>query len=208
MSETKKQKKPEGILQNIITYFCFKADPNSTTKLTKLCYLADVYHYQMYGKRLTNLPFKHFHFGPWTKEIQMTLEELYERGIIVEKRIRTKKGQDATIPKPNIPQAEITLSKDAFKTLEDVIIDWGEATTEEIVNYCKKTLPFLSTPFDERIDFSRTDEIKEYAKKKGVSKQKAATLDVISNKNLLKNTLKGMKEAQDGKFLDYKAVFD
>ena len=58
------------------------------------------------------------------------------------------------------------------------------------------------------IDFSRTDEIKEYAKKKGVSKQKAATLDVISNKNLLKNTLKGMKEAQDGKFLDYKAVFD
>ena len=208
MKEAKKQKKPEGLLQNIITYFCFKVNPNSTTKLIKLCYLADVYHYQMYDKRLTKLPFKHFHFGPWTKEIQMTLEELYENGIIKEVSVKTKKGQDAIIPKPAIPKTEITLSKDVLKILEDVVIDWGEATTDEIVNYCKRTLPFLNIPFNKKIDFSRTDEIKEYAKKGGISKAKAATLDIISNKKLLKDTLKGIEEVKGGKCLDYKAVFD
>jgi len=201
------EKKPKGILQNIVTYFCFKTDPNSVTKLTKLCYLADVYHYQMHGKRLTEVPFRHFRYGPWAEAVQMTLEELYEEGIIKETKVKTKKGQDATIPKPNIPQTEITLSKDAFKTLEDVIIDWGRKTTDEIVNYCKKTLPFLDTSFNEIIDFSRTDEIKEYARKKGISENKSATLSVISNKRLLDKTLKGVKEAQEGKLLTYKEIF-
>ena len=201
------EKTPRGVLQNIITYFCFKADPNSITKLTKLCYLADVYHYQMYGKRLTEVPFRHFRYGPWAEEVQMALEELYEKGIIKETKVKTKKGQDATIPKPNVSQAEITLSKDAFETLKDLMIDWGNKTTDEIVNYSKKTLPFLGTFFNRKIDFSRVDEIKEYARKKGISWKKAATLSVISNKELLDKTLNGAKEVREGKILSYKEIF-
>lgn len=203
----KKEKIPKGILQNIITYFCFKANPNSITKLMKLCYLAEVYYYQMHDKRLTDVPFKNYHYGPWAKEIWLEVEALYEKGIIKEKVIKTRTGKMATIPKPNIPKTKVSLSKDVFTILEDVIVDWGNAKTDEIVQYCKKTPPFVNTLFDKKIDFSRTDEIKEIAKKKGISEEKAATLDVITNKKLLKNTLKGIKDAQKGRLLDHKSVF-
>ena len=203
----KNKKRPKGLLQNIITYFCFKANPNSITKLVKLCYLAEVYYYQMYGKRLTTVPFAHHNYGPWAKEILIETEALYEKGIIKEKIVKTRTGRTATIPKPNISTTEVSLPKEVFGILEDVIIDWGNATTDEIVDYCKKTFPFINTPFKEKINFSRTDEIKEFAKKKNLSEEKAATLDVISNKDLLKNTLKGIKDAQKGRLLDNKSVF-
>jgi len=201
------EKKPKGVLQNIVTYFCFKVPLISVTKLTKLCYLADVYHYQTYGKRLTKVPFKRYLYGPWSEEVQKTLEKLYDKGIIKEKKVKTKTGQIATTPKPNVPETTINLSKDAFKTLECMVIDWGNKTTDEIVHYCKKTLPFVETPFNKTIDFSRTDEIKEYAKKRGISEKKAATLSVISNKRLLDRTLKGIREAQTGELLSYEEIF-
>ena len=40
----KKQEVPGGILENLITYFCFKSHPISTRKIMKMVYLADVYH--------------------------------------------------------------------------------------------------------------------------------------------------------------------
>jgi uncharacterized phage-associated protein len=198
---------PEGILENIIVYLCLKSSLLSETKLTKLVYLADVYHCQMFGERLTDIPFRHHFYGAWAPDISKTLGELYEKGIIEEKMVLTKKGYKATVPKPTISKAMIHLPKTAFEVLDQIVDDWGDATTEEVVNFTKKTLPFLNTSFDREIDFSRCSPIKEYAKEKGITESEAATLDILSNKELCEAILEGDRDAIDGRFLTHNQVF-
>lgn len=201
-------KRPRGRLQNIVTYLCFKATPLSARKLTKLVYLADVYHFQLFGKRLTNVPFKHYKYGAWSPEIQQTLEELYERGIIKEESVETRDGNTASVPKPAINSTVINLSDSAVKILEIVLEDFGSANPSDVVDYTKKTLPFINTPYNEVIDFSRCDPVVAYANEKGISINQAATADIISNDSLLsliQEADKSLKE--DGRLFIHEEVF-
>ena len=98
----KEAKKAEGILENVITALCFRAKPLSTRKLVKLVYLVDVYHQQMFGKRLTDVHFKHYRYGAWSPEIEERVEELCDKGILLEEVIQTSSGYPAIVPKPVI----------------------------------------------------------------------------------------------------------
>ena len=203
-----KNKRPEGILPNIVTYLCFKASPLSATQLTKLVYLVDVYHWQMFGKRLTEIKFTHYFHGVWAPDIFKALEELYAQGILYEEVVQTTKGFHAFIPKPRVSQTVIRLPKTAFEALDNVLADWGDKTTDEVVQFTKSTLPFLNTAFGDEIDFSRTSAIEEYAKEKGISETEAATIDIISDKELLKNILQGDKDLREGRILTHKALLE
>ena len=178
-------KKPKGRLQNLITYLCFKATSLSTRKIVKLVYLVDVYHYQMYGKRVTDVPFKHYKYGAWAPEIDQTIEELCESGIIKEESIETKDGNIASVPKPSINRTTVSLPSTAMKVLDMVLKDFGSANPSYVVNYTKTTLPFINTPFNEQIDFSRSDPAVAFAQEENISVSQAATADVVSNKALL-----------------------
>lgn len=202
-----KLKRPNGILQNIITYFCFKVKPLSMLKLTKLVYLVDVYHWQMFGKRLTEVGFIHYHYGAWAPDISIALEDLYEAGIIQEKKVITKKGFPASVPEAMINQAMINLPKTAFEVLESVVADWGDASTEEIVKFTKTTLPFLNTDFECKIDFCRSDAVTTYASEKNTTENDAATKDVLSSKALAKAVIESIKDAKNGHFLTHKQIF-
>jgi hypothetical protein len=201
------QKRAKGILQNVITYLCFKVNPNSKTKLAKLVYLVDVYHYQMFGKRLTRLKFKHHYYGAWSPRIEVALEELYGAEILHEKVVDAARGQ-ALVPTPLVPETTIELPESGFKALESVIADWGYASTDEVVQFTKTTLPFLNTPFGEPIDFSRSDPIVEYAKEHGISEEEAATEDILSDAFLTEKALEGDKALREGsRLLNHEEVF-
>lgn len=201
-------KRPKGKLQNIITFLCFKATPLSARKLVKLVYLADVYHYQMFGKRLTNVPFKHYLYGAWAPEIGRTLEELCEAGVIREDTVETQGGNLASVPKPAVDSTVIRLSQSAVKAIEMVLADFGRADPSDVVDFTKKTLPFRNTPFGEDIDFSRSDPVVAYAKEKGISVRQAATLDIISNKSFVLKLRKADKSLRKGgRLLTHEEVF-
>lgn len=210
MNAKKKEDKktPEGILENIITYFCFKANPLSLRKLTKLVYLADVYYYQDCGQRLTEVPFKHYRYGAWSPEIGETLEELYEKGIIEEHVVETREGNLASVPRPAIDRTTVDLSEDALRAIEMVLGDFGSAPPDVVVDYTKKTLPFLNTPFDEEIDFSRSDPAVAYAKEKGIPIEDAIMDDILSNEDCLNMILKADKSLRSGgRIYTHKQVF-
>lgn len=201
-------KRPRGKLQNIITFLCFKANPISTRKLVKLVYLVDVYHYQMFGKRLTDVPFKHYLYGAWSPEIEKTVEELCEAGIIREETVETRDGNLASVPKPAISRTQVSLSDHAVKVIEMVLNAFGKANPSDIVEFTKKTLPFLNTPFDEEIDFSRCDPVVAYAREKGISVKQAATEDVLSNKSFVDKLQKAEKSLREGgRLLTHEEVF-
>ena len=201
-------KKPRGKLQNIITFLCFKARPLSTRKLVKLVYLVDVYHYQMFGKRLTNVPFKHYLYGAWSPEIQQSLEELCEAGIIEEETVETQEGNLASVPKPAVDRTVINLPDTAIKVIEMVLADFGTANPSDVVEFTKKTLPFLNTPFDDEIDFSRCDPAVAYAKEKDISVKQAASEDIVSNKSILMKIQEADKSLREGgRLLTHEEVF-
>lgn len=176
---------PTGVLQNIITCFCFKAKPISTTKLTKLVYLADVYHMEMFGARLTDVPFRHYHYGPWAAEVGQEFEQLCTQGIVEEKTRTTSKGYRAIVPTPRVRQTTVQLPKTGFEAVEAVIEDWGRASTDEVTTFAKTTLPFVGTEFGEEIDFARVDLVVEYAKARGVPLKEAATALVENNPQVM-----------------------
>lgn len=204
----KEAKKPRGKLQNIITFLCFKATPLSTRKLVKLVYLVDVYHYQMFGKRLTDVPFKHYLYGAWSSEIEKTLEELCEAGIIREDTVETREGNLASVPKPAVDRTQVRLSANAIKAIEMVLADFGTANPNDVVEFTKKTLPFINTPFNDEIDFSRCDPIVAYAKEKGISVKQAATEDIVSNEFFVAKLREADKSLREGgRILTHKEVF-
>ena len=204
----KEAKKPRGKLQNVITFLCFKATPLSTRKLVKLVYLVDVYHYQMFGKRLTDVPFKHYLYGAWSPEIEKTLEELCEAGIIREDTVETREGNLASIPRPAIDRTQVRLSANAIKAIEMVLADFGTVNPSDVVEFTKKTLPFINTPFNDEIDFSRCDPIVAYTKEKGISVKQAATEDIVSNESFVAKLREADKSLREGgRILTHKEVF-
>ena len=178
---------PENILQNTITYLCFKVRPLSQTKLMKLIYLANVYHMEQYGSTLAKTSFKHWHYGPYSGQVDSEIEKLYGEGILKSKTCKTQSGYDAEVPVPNIKSTTVELTDEAKAVLDEIIEDWGNASTNDIVSFAKTSLPFLGTPFGKKIDFSRVDLVAEVAKSKNISREAAATMLVENNKELMKS---------------------
>jgi hypothetical protein len=185
------KKRPKGRLESIVTYF-------SSRKLVKLVYLADLYHYQLFAKRLTKVPFKHYYYGAWAPDIAEAVERLCDRGVLKEEVVSTGAGFPAAVPKPAVSQTTLRLPKTGFKALEMVVAEFGPADPDKVVEFTKKTLPFLDTPFGKQIDFSRSDPIAEYAKKHRISKREVATRDLILHKSLTKKVLEADKQLHEG----------
>lgn len=176
---------PENILQNVITYLCFKVRTISQTKLMKLVYLANVYHMERYGSPLANTSFKHWHYGPYSAEVDSEMEKLYGEGILKSKRCKTQSGYDAEVPTPNVKSTTVELTDEATAILDEIIEDWGEASTSDIVSFAKTSFPFVGTPFGKKIDFNRIDLVAEVAKSKNISREAAATMLIEDDKELV-----------------------
>jgi uncharacterized phage-associated protein len=198
--------RPRGLLENIITYICFKAQPG-TTKLMKLVYLADVYYARMFAKRLTDVPFVHFTHGAFAKEVYQALEALEAKGMIRERILHTADGHKAHIREPAVRQTPVTLSDKAREAIDAVLADWGSASLQTVIKYTKATLPFAGTKPSAPIDFSRVDPVREHAKARRVSEEDAATDAICSSPELVSAARKGDKAAREGRFVSWEEAF-
>jgi uncharacterized phage-associated protein len=184
---------PENVLQNTITYLCFKVRTISQTKLMKLVYLANVYHMEQYGSPLADISFKHWHYGPYSAEVDSEIEKLYGEGILKAKMCKTRSGHDAEVPTPNVKSTTVQLPDEAIAVLDEIIEDWGNASTSDIVTFAKTSLPFVGTAFGRKIDFARIDLVAEVAKAEDITREAAATMLVENDKELM-NSLKRIRE--------------
>jgi len=199
---------PEGILENIVTTVCFKSMPNSSRKVMKLVYLVDVYHYEMFGSRATEVPFRHYDYGPWAAEIYRCLDSLYERGVLYEHVAKTSHGP-AVIPKPAVPETRIRLPKSIMQAVERVLDDWGRISPGRVVEHTKKTLPFLNTPYNCLIDFSRVDPIQEYAGEHGLNPEDVAMDEILERRNFARTCLEADKSLREGgRLLSHDELFE
>lgn len=184
---------PENVLQNVITYLCFRAKTLSQTRLMKLTYLANVYHAERYGSPLVETPFKHWHFGPFSEELNSEIEKLYGDGILRPKVCKTRAGHRAEVPIPNTKSTVVDLTDEAVMVLDEVIADWGDASTDEMVSFAKTSLPFVGTPFGKRIEFRRVDLVGEVARLRNTSRCDAATW-LVENNEAVMDSLDRLRE--------------
>jgi len=176
---------PQNTLQNVITYLCFKVTTLSQTKLMKLVYLADVYHMERFGTRLTDAKFKHWYFGPYSEEVESEIEHLCQEGILKTETYQTNSGKVAEIPKPKIKQTTVNLPESALLVLDDIVNDWNTANSDEVTKYAKTCLPFVGTDFGKEINFKRIDVVVEYAREHKLDVKDAATELVEQNSHLV-----------------------
>ena len=185
-----------NVLQNIVTYLCFECTTLSQIKLMKLVYLADVYHMERFGTRITDAKFRHWYYGPYSPDVDSEIERLCGTGIIELVSYRTKSGHKAEVPKPKLEGVTVQLSESAFEIMEDIIEDWGAASSDEVIKYAKSSLPFAGTEFGEEIDFARTDIVVACAKEKGISLEEAATYLAENNSGLMAALDKAVENAR------------
>lgn len=184
---------PKNVLQNAITYLCFKVRTLSQTKLMKLIYLANMYYMERYGSTLTKATFKHWYYGPYSEKVVSEIEKLCGEGVLKTETYKTRSGRIAEIPKPNVKNTTVEITDEAMIVLDEVIEDWGDSSTDEIVDFAKTSFPFVGTPFGKNIDFNRIDIVTEVSKSKGINIEEAATLLIENNKEIM-NSLDRAKE--------------
>lgn len=193
---------PQGIEESLVTLLCYKSSKMSDTRLTKLLYLVDLYHAEIYGHPLTEVKFKRYFYGPWASDISRIKEVLMSKGILREKRSKTQEGNTATVPKPALNQVSVYLSPEAMEVADAVLNDWGNKSTNDIVAYVKTRPPFVMTSFDEEIDFAKADPIAALARKWEQSPGETAT-DIIARTPHLKDLVaKAMRQEEERKFAD------
>jgi|GEM_PF-2261561 len=139
-------------LRDIIVYFTFKTEYLTLIRLIKLIYIAEIYSIEKFGRRLTEVGFLNYRYGPWSSDIGSTGEIISGDDIIIEFD-RTPQGHDASFFKPNVDEPAINLSEEDTSILDDVINEWGFKKTEEIIRFVKSTPLYKDSGFGELINF-------------------------------------------------------
>jgi hypothetical protein len=139
-------------LRDIIVYLTFKTKYLTEIRLTKLIYIAEIYSIEKFGRRLSEINFLSYYYGPWSQEISFAGEMLSGGDILIEFDT-TLHGHDASFFKPNVDKPTVRLYEGDLSILDDVLTDWGFKKTPEIIEYAKSTFPYKNSEFGELINF-------------------------------------------------------
>ena len=76
----------EKLIAAIVTWVVGEGSYVTKTKLLKLLYLFDVEYYRAHRETFTGFGWKFFHLGPWAAEFDPALDELVNRGTLLQQR--------------------------------------------------------------------------------------------------------------------------
>jgi len=126
------------------------------TKLVKLLYLIDVEFHRLYSRKLTELEWIFFHYGPYTHTIDDVLRQLDLD--IPQEEVLTASGHKAKIFKPPREiHSEFENSSGAEKYLVDRVINqWGLEELNPLLSYIYfHTEPMQDAHRGDILDFSK-----------------------------------------------------
>jgi hypothetical protein len=163
-SHRSKDKRRNEALNDLIAFFAGTVTHLPEVKLDKLIYIAHLYHYANYGELLTNTRFFSLSFGPHAPIIRSATKRLVQSKSITLMDSRTSSDPVYSNPcwilRGEGPREE-NLSSPCLKTLREVMVDWGDRPYEDIVDYTTRTIPYLSTPYREPIDWTLSRPFRE-----------------------------------------------
>lgn len=124
---------PKNILLNILEEASSKNITIGKTQLVKLLYLIEVEYYRVNQKRLTDLQWLFYHYGPYAIE----LESIFAEREFEKTEIKTQTDKDLILFKVAEGMAEYKPNVDVKLSLliKKVVGQWGNKTLEELLDY-------------------------------------------------------------------------
>ncbi|VVB85116.1 Uncharacterised protein [uncultured archaeon] len=174
-------------LRDIIVYFTYKTRYLTEIRLVKMIYLAELCAIERLGKRLTDIEFKSYFYGPYSDEIATTGQAISGEDIVMEYK-ETNKGLYATFFKTTKDKTCVEhLNDEEFEVLEQVARDWGFKPTKSIVMATKESEPYKETEFGDMIDLDKykKDMDSTYRNEKLLTSVKQSMLEVQQGKGVL-----------------------
>jgi hypothetical protein len=127
-----------SMLDKLILYFvCTTEDRMTKTQLVQFLYLADLNSVKWTQKTLTNLDWYYYSHGIWHKEIGAALDRL--NGTID----LLSAGKDSMVRSGVEPfdLQELSLSRGLRLMLDNIRIEWIDASLEDLLDYVYSTEP-------------------------------------------------------------------
>ncbi|MCD6361394.1 MAG: SocA family protein [Armatimonadetes bacterium] len=125
------------------------------TRLMKLLYLAELTHFRRYGRPLTGARFINYDYGPICLDAYRALERLAAKGAIEEHCHTTRDGQTCRLQMPVMTAMHVEpASPYAIEVVDQVVDEWQDRSSAELVSYAKSTAPFTASRYNEELDLS------------------------------------------------------
>ena len=156
--------KQNHALEELVAFFAGTVAHLPEVKLDKLIYIAHLYHYANFGEVLTKTRFFSLSYGPHAPIIRSILKGLLENKSIYLMESRTSSDPVYSNPCLIIKACgpnEKEISSPYLNTLRKVIEDWGDKPYEPILDYAARTVPYLSTPYRDPIDWTLSRPYRE-----------------------------------------------
>lgn len=170
-------------LQDIIIYLTRKMPYLTEIRLNKLIFAAEIYYIEKYGKRMTDIPFIHYHYGVWSPRIGAEAALISGTDILV-KTGKTPEGHESTFFVPvETKEVLVNISEEKISILEDIVRDWQFEPTEKLIEFTKSTIPYRRSKFGEVLDLDR------YAR----------LMKLVYDKEVIEAVERSRREAKEGK---------
>lgn len=150
---------------NAIIYFLSRTqekygrDSINKTKLLKLLYLLDYFGYRKNRRKVTDIKWKYFLYGPWSEEYDNILNA---RELVIENDSYNEKDFKKISLKGNLHIKEYELDIETKPLAEKVLTKYGKAELRDILDYIYfETEPMINA--DKRGEFLDFETINEEA---------------------------------------------
>lgn len=149
------QTKIDHKIRDIIVFFTYKTQYLTEIRLNKLIYLAELYSIEKLGKRLLDIDFFSYHYGPYSPDIATVGEAISGEDITIEYE-PTNTGYNATFYKTTQDKTCVKhITEKEFEVLDDIVRDFKYKSTPQIVDAAKNSEPYLETNFADVIDLDK-----------------------------------------------------
>lgn len=122
------------------------------TKLAKLLYLSDFYHYYTHFDSISHVNYKCKDYGPLAEPFLETIEDMYENGEL-HIDVLDEGAQMLSLSKSVKNTVFDDLSNEEKKEIDMVCDKWKDASTKELVNFTHRQKPWMACRENEIIPY-------------------------------------------------------
>ena len=134
----------------ILSYFGRGGLPK--TKLAKLLYLSDFYHYYNHLESMSNVIYKCKDYGPLADPFLEIVDDMYEKGELHIDCL-SEGAQMLSLSKSVNPKNVVSLSEEEISEINQICDKWKDANSKEIVNFTHNQKPWMACRPNEIIPY-------------------------------------------------------
>ena len=125
---------------DLVKYLLSKYGPLPQKKLQKLSYVAEYEYITKYGKRLSELSFKHYYYGPYSEDIR-NIEDL-EESIIIKELAGANPAKES-----ELVNEDFKIDPENASIIDNLIKPYLEKNEKELEEIADETDPYIDAEY-------------------------------------------------------------